>query len=35
MMLVAAIAFIKVNTTNVKTADNEVVLKVMESLKMK
>lgn len=26
---------IKVNTTNVKTADNEVVLKVMESLKMK
>ena len=26
---------IKVNTTNVKTADNEVVLKVMESLKLK
>ena len=26
---------IKVNTTNVKTADNEVVLKVLESLKMK
>lgn len=34
MMLVAAIAFIKVNTTNVKTADYETGLKVMEWLKM-